>query len=151
MLNERAIEIFNKYNEKKATNIYLLGFKFKGNVYYGFFNEILDCWCNYSDTVNHEDKAIKFQPQTSKHKKNMVKEMNFLMTEKEFEKEVKSSKYNRGDIFEKIMFEKFIGKGTWIKNSVPFDKGSDIEFSGMRISVKFDDATICTKSYIEKI
>lgn len=151
MMNEKAMELFNKYNEKKATDKYLIGFAFKGNIYYGFFDEILDCWCNYSATADKDDMCIKFQPQTSRHKKNMVKSMTCLMTEKEFENEVKNSIYNRGDMFEKIMFEKFNGENTWSKNSIPFDKGSDIEFAGMKISVKFDDSTICTEKYTNSL
>ena len=52
---------------------------------------------------------------------------------------VKNSKYNKGEIFEKLMTEHY-GQ-TWVKDSVPFTKDGDLTVDGVAYQIKYESAT----------
>lgn len=67
-----------------------------------------------------------------------------LMDESKFLQLVEASKYNKGEVLEKILTEK---RGmTWQKDSVRYDKAGDIDLKRDRIQVKFENASL-TSAY----
>ena len=67
-----------------------------------------------------------------------------LATEQEFTKLVSESKYNKGEVLEKMLTEK---RGMeWYKDSVRYDKAGDIDLKRDRIQVKFENASL-TSAY----
>ena len=67
-----------------------------------------------------------------------------LATEQEFIKLVSESKYNKGEVLEKMLTEK---RGMeWHKDSVRYDKAGDIDLKRDRIQVKFENASL-TSAY----
>ena len=68
-----------------------------------------------------------------------------LATEQEFTKLVSESKYNKGEVLEKMLTEK---RGMeWHKDSVRYDQAGDIDLKRDRIQVKFENASL-TSAYI---
>ena len=67
-----------------------------------------------------------------------------ISTESEFLKLVSESKYNKGEMLEKILTEK--RKMEWHKDSVRYDKAGDIDLKRDRIQVKFENASL-TSAY----
>ena len=67
-----------------------------------------------------------------------------ISTESEFLKLVSESKYNKGEVLEKILTEKRGIK--WSKDSVRYDKAGDIDLKRDRIQVKFENASL-TSAY----
>ena len=67
-----------------------------------------------------------------------------ICTESEFLKLVSESKYNKGEVLEKILTEKRGIK--WSKDSVRYDKAGDIDLKRDRIQVKFENASL-TSAY----
>ena len=67
-----------------------------------------------------------------------------LATEQEFTKLVSESKYNKGEVLEKMLTEK---RGMeWHKDSVRYDHAGDIDLKRDRIQVKFENASL-TSAY----
>ena len=67
-----------------------------------------------------------------------------LATEQEFIKLVSESKYNKGEVLEKMLTEK---RGMeWHKDSVRYDQAGDIDLKRDRIQVKFENASL-TSAY----
>lgn len=72
-----------------------------------------------------------------------------VCTENYFLDMVANSKYNKGEIFEKLITESFGIE--WFKDNIRFDKGADIEINNKAYSVKFQGATIATENTITNI
>ena len=73
----------------------------------------------------------------------------YICTEKYFNKQVKESKYNKGEIAEKIVTEK---RGQqWKKDNVRYDKAGDINLKRDSIQVKFQNASLTSAKTMLKV
>ena len=73
-----------------------------------------------------------------------------ICTEEYLEALFKESKYNRGEIFEKIITEKY-GQ-TWVKDNIPYTVDGDITIDGIAYQIKYQKATFLTeKGMIKKM
>ena len=62
---------------------------------------------------------------------------------------VETSKYNRGEIYEKIVTE-FFGK-EWEKDNVPYTEAGDLEVNGIAYQIKFEKATFVNEKGLARI
>lgn len=62
---------------------------------------------------------------------------------------LKAEKYNKGEIFEKLVTEYF-GQ-VWEKDNIPFWVQGDIEINGKQIQIKLDSATLMNTKQIAKL
>jgi hypothetical protein len=91
------------------------------------------------------DKASRGQGYSLRFKPNKEQKMLLmpyaqpLCSLKFFEELFATTKYNRGEIFEKLVTEKF-GQ-VWVKDNIPFTKAGDIEVDGVAYQIKFQKAT----------
>ena len=150
MENSILTSLISRYESKAFTNNYIFGFIYKGFVYMykseGLtFGTVLD----KSSAKNGLSYSIRFVP-TSAEKANLVYSgsVEILGTEKDFLAEVKDSKYNKGEIFEKWVTEHF--QQEWKKDKVPFYEGADLT-ADKPYSIKFQKATICTEATLNRI
>ena len=127
------LTIFNKmisqYNRLSFTHNYILGFADKGIIYAVFTNSsILPLVCCLDASSRNGGYSLRFKP--TKAQKEFLKtfQMKAICSEKYFEEVAKNSKYNRGEIFEKMVTE-FVGQ-KWKKDNVPFTKDGDITING---------------------
>ena len=72
-----------------------------------------------------------------------------LCSEKFFEEQVASTKYNKGEIFEKMVTEYFGQE--WEKDNVPFTEDGDITVNGVAYQIKFQKATFCNEKSIANL
>ena len=72
-----------------------------------------------------------------------------ICTEAFFLEMVANSRYNRGEIFEKIITEK-LGL-EWKKDNLRLDKGADVETGGIAYNIKFQKSTIASEKVLLKI
>ena len=72
-----------------------------------------------------------------------------LCSEKFFNEQVASSKYNRGEIFEKLVTEHY-GQ-VWVKDNIPFTEQGDINVNGVEIQIKFEKATFINEAQMERM
>lgn len=153
-MNKTAIllALIARYNSKAYTHNYIYGFIYEGCVYMmegtGLsFGIKLD----KASSKNGGGFSIRFAP-TESEKKAAVQSgtCKMLCSESYFLETVKSSKYNKGEIFEKLVTEQF-GNQEWEKDNVPFFAGADLTANGVAYSIKFQKATICTESTLNRI
>ena len=78
--------------------------------------------------------ALRFKP-TVAQKLFLMTSASVLCSEKFFNETVAHSKYNKGEIFEKMVTEKF-GQ-VWTKNSIPFTECGDININGIEYQIKY--------------
>lgn len=145
------IALIARYESRAFTHNYIMGFIYKGAVYAvttrGLsFGIKLDqasskCGGGYS---------IRFAP-TEAEKEALILsgQCELICSEEFFLATVASSKYNKGEIFEKLITER--AGQVWEKDNVPFFKGADLTVNGTAYSIKFQKATICTESTLNKI
>lgn len=67
-----------------------------------------------------------------------------LMSEENFLNLVATSKYNKGEVLEKLLTEKRGQK--WVKDSVRYDKAGDVNLKREKIQIKFENASL-TSAY----
>ena len=142
-------EMINAYNSVAYTHNYIFGFAFNGTVYSvntgaEMLSEILKL-----DTASRGcGKALRFCP-TKEIKINLVSIATPLCSVEVFTAEVENSKYNKGEIFEKLVTEKF-GQ-VWEKDNVPFTQAGDIEVDGTAYQIKFEKATFCNEKSLANL
>ena len=93
--------------------------------------------------------ALRFKPTKSIKVWLLSLGAEVLCSKKFFNEQVESTKYNRGEIFEKLVTEHF-GQ-TWEKDNVPFTEQGDINVNGEEIQVKFEKATFINEKQMERM
>jgi hypothetical protein len=143
--------MINQYNKKSATHNYIFGFVYKKVVYLAYETEkilpFVTCIGQGSTRYNHE-KVLRFQP-NNEQKILLLQNATAICSEGYFEDLVKNTKYNRGEVFEKIVHE--MNGQKWEKDRVPFWVGSDIEINGVGYQIKFQKASFASESKLHKL
>ena len=148
--NEIKRTLIQFYNKHAFTHNYILGFRMNGNIYY----IIVDA--KELDFVTKLDKAsrgagysLRFKP--NKAQKNYLMNLNaeILCSEEFFDKLCEMSKYNKGEIFEKLVTE--MNGQTWIKDNVPFTEDGDLTVNGIAYQLKFEKATFITEAQMMRM
>lgn len=143
------VEFYREYEKYNKAEKYIIGFIYKHNVYYAIVDS-----CEYgikmSRTSSHRGAIpnLRFQP-TNADKVAMLENATLLMSDTEFFAECEKSIYNKGEIFEKLITEKF-GQ-VWQKDNLPFYMGGDLVANQTVYQIKFQNATFCTLTQIEKL
>ena len=151
MTNITLLEsMINRYNELSYTHMYMLGFEFQGNIYMTIADSnILPYVLKLDKASRGAGYALRFCPNKTQ-KVLLLPEAQLICSKKFFEETVKNSKYNKGEIFEKIITEKF-GQ-TWVKDNIPYTVDGDITIDGIAYQIKFQKATFLTeKGMIKKM
>ena len=147
-----AIKIFmiEKYNRNAYTNNYIYGFSMYGNIYYYILTSLHFIKLDKQSSKNGGGYSLRYKP-TKKEKENIIKSgiCKILCSEDYFKNAVENSKYNKGEIFEKMITEK--SGQVWEKDNIPFYKGADLTINNIAYSIKFEKATICTENILNKL
>ena len=137
------------YNNKAFTDKYILGFMLNHVVYMSV------CDRNTVDRVTCLDKASRGQGYALRFKPNKAQKMlliagaTALCSEDFFNDLVTGSKYNRGEIFEKLVTESYGQE--WKKDNIPFTKAGDIEVNGVAYQIKFEKATFTNEKSLSSL
>lgn len=135
--------MIDRYNAIAFTHQYIWGFEYKGNIYMTVTDSSIMAYiCTLDKTFKEKGYALRFKPTTSQ-KLVLLPKAQLLCSKKFFEETVSISKYNRGEIFEKMVTE-FFGK-IWTKDSIPFTQDGDITVNGIAYQIKFEKATFCNE------
>ena len=143
----------DRYNTLAFTHNYIFGFTDRGVVYAVITDSSVLPYALTLDRASSKNGggySVRFSP--NKAQKEMLKTAGKLIavcSEDQFNEMVKTSKYNKGEIFEMLMTEYF-GQ-TWTKDNVPFTEAGDIEADGIAYQVKFQKATFCTESSLRNL
>ena len=148
------IALFKKmvhfYNSHAGAHSYIWGFALGGNIW------LVKTGSSVLENALHLDKAsrgagyaLRFKPNKSIKTYLLSLGAKVLCSEKYFNEQVASTKYNRGETFEKFVTEYF-GQ-TWEKDNVPFTECGDINVDGEEIQIKFEKATFINEAQIERM
>lgn len=151
--------LIDGYNAISYTHNYIFGFTYKGMIYMSFQNSEILPYIATLDTSPEKNggKSIRFKP-TVKQKLALLPEakpvcseeyFNALCKEKYINAKGKPTKYNRGEVFEKLMTEYF-GQ-VWEKDKVPFTDGPDVVGNGIPYQVKFEKATFTCELWLANL
>lgn len=138
------------YNKLAFTHNYIYGFCFQNMVY------MVKATAEDMPFVLKLDKAsrgagyaLRFKPNKAQKTFLLAKGATAICSKEFFEVTVKESKYNRGEIFEKMVTE-FYGQ-TWEKDNVPFTDDGDLTVNGVAYQIKFEKATFTNEKSLARM
>lgn len=138
------------YNKTAFTHHYIIVFRFKGSIWFTITEATL------LDHITKLDKAsrgagysLRFKPDKTQKALLMSHNAQVLCSEEFFDELVEMSKYNKGEIAEKLITEYF-GQ-TWTKDNVPYTVAGDIEVNGIAYQIKFEKATFITEAQMMRM
>ena len=151
MSNEVIKEMLqSRYQSVAYTDKYIMVYTYKQVVYFTV------CDSHMVDRVTCLDKAsrgagyaLRFKPNNDQKLALMVQNCTPLCSAEFFNDMVATSKYNRGEIAEKLVTE-YYGQ-EWEKDNIPFTEAGDIEVNGIAYQIKFEKATFTNEKSIANL
>lgn len=148
------LPLFNKliegYNAHAFTHSYIYGFYFQNKVWMVETDSDVNPYILTLDKASRgQGYSLRFKPTKAQKLVLMAKAPRLICSKEFFDAEVKSSKYNKGEIFEKMVAELY-GQ-TWEKDRVPFWEGGDLEINGKAYQVKFEKATFTNEKTLARL
>ena len=132
--------MINRYNELAFTHNYIYGFTFHGMVYMVTTTaDVMPYVLKLDNASRGCGYALRFCPTNAQKTFLLSKGAEPLCSRNFFETTAQNSKYNRGEIFEKMVTEKF--HQVWKKDNIPFTENGDITVNGIAYQIKFEKAT----------
>ena len=141
--------MIDRYNAVAYTHHYIWGFQFHGVIYMAHTDaDMMPYICKLDKASRGCGYALRFCP-TTDQKLALLPTATLLCSKKYFEEAYAASKYNRGEIFEKMVTEYF-GQ-IWEKDTIPFWVQGDIEINGKQVQIKLENATLMNTKQIAKL
>lgn len=143
-------ELVNGYNALAYTHEYMFGFEDRGTIYCAITNaSVLNLVCTLDRASRGAGFALRFKP--NKAQKELLKtfELIPICSSLYFNQLVADTKYNKGEVFEKLMTEYF-GQ-VWEKDNVPFTEDGDLTVNGIAYQIKFEKATFTNEKTLAKL
>ena len=143
------LNMIERYDALSYTHEYIFGFSFKGNIYMAFADASkLPAILKLDKASRGQGYALRFCP-NSDIKIALLPTATLLCSNDYFNDMVSNSKYNRGEIFEKLVTEHFHQE--WVKDNIPFTKAGDIEVDGVSFQIKYEKATFTNEKTLAKL
>lgn len=144
--------MIDKYNKLSYTHKYVFGFHYKKNIYLveadaAILPFILTI--EKASSKNGGGYGLRFNPNNEQKVLLLSKGAQILCSTDFFDNTVANSKYNRGEIFEKMVTEK-CGQ-MWKKDNVPFFMGGDLTVDGVTYQLKFEKATFVNEATLARL
>lgn len=141
--------MINRYNDLSFTHDYIYGFTYKKMVYMVHADaSVMPYVLTLDEGSRGAGFSLRFKPNNSQKLLLMAKGAEIICSEEAFEQMFKDSKYNRGEIFEKLVTE-FYGQ-EWKKDTVPFTDDGDLTVDGIAYQIKFQKATFTSEKQLAR-
>lgn len=143
-------KMINDYDALAYAHKYILGYTQKGMVYAVVTeSDILPYICTLDRASRGAGYSLRYKP--SKAQKALLSSLKpaVLCSAEYFNAELSASKYNAGELFEKLVTESY-GQ-TWTKDNVPFTAGGDIEVNGVAYQIKYEKATFTNEKTLARL
>ena len=141
--------MIDRYNELSFTHNYIYGFTYKKMVYMVHAdNSVMPFVLTLDEGSRGAGFSLRFKPNNSQKLLLISKGAQILCSQTAFENVVKDSKYNRGEIFEKMITERYGQK--WEKDTVPFTDDGDLTVDGIAYQIKFEKATFTSERQLAR-
>ena len=143
--------LWSRYEKLAYTKNYIFGFMYADFIYYYITSTIIiGLVTDTASTKNGGGKSLRYSPKKEEKQKLIESGIaKILCTKSKFLSEVENSKYNKGEIFEKLIAEKHNQK--WQKDNRKFTESGDIIINGIHYQIKFQKATITSEKTLEKL
>lgn len=143
-------KMVNTYNSKAYTPNYIFGIDYKGNIYkVTVDHEILSLILKLDKASRGKGYSLRFKPNNKIREMLLAKGAQLICSTEYFKKLTSESKYNKGEIFEKLVTE-WYGQ-TWEKDSIPFTEDGDLTVDGIAYQIKFEQATFLTEAQMLRL
>ena len=152
MTNKTALfqMMIDRYNELSFTHNYIFGFTYMGGVYATTTtSDILPYILKLDKASRGQGYSIRFKPTKEQKALLLSKGAELICSYEFFIETVKESKYNKGEIFEKLITEKF--NQVWEKDSIPFTDDGDITVDGTAFQIKYESATFTNEKILARM
>lgn len=136
--------MLEKYMEKSYSKHFIIGFELNGTIYafttsnYKVFENII----REEQSSRNQGKALRLRLKKN-DKIFLVNNAIAICTKEQFNKELSNSKYNRGEIFEKLIFSRYGME--WHKDNVKYTVAGDVIINNIHYQIKYQNATITTE------
>ena len=146
-LKVKMVEFYNRY---AFTHNYIFGFRFNGNIWLvKVSSEILERVLMLDRASRGAGYALRFKPNRAVKSYMLSCGAELLCSEKFFDELCASSKYNKGEIFEKLVTE--LNGQEWEKDNVPFTDDGDLTVDGIAWQIKFEKATFINEKQMMRM
>ena len=137
--------MIKKYRQMSAADSYIPGFVYNKMLYFIEVAEIMPRFLSIEEASRNQGENLRLRIKKA-HKESFMRKNPICLGSADL---LNQEKYNKGEIFEKLVTEYF-GQ-TWTKDTIPFYKQGDINVNGKEIQIKLDSATLVNTKLIEKI
>lgn len=151
MMNTSLFEsMIHRYNELSYTHNYIYGFYFQNMVYMVKTTaELMPYILKLDKASRGQGYALRFCPTKEQKILLLSKGAQVLCSKSFFETNVKESKYNKGEIFEKMVTEYY--KQEWHKDTIPFTEDGDLTIDNTAYQLKFEKATFTNEKILARM
>ena len=135
MMNTALFEMMiNRYNKLAYTHNYIYGFYFQNMVYMVKTSaDVMPYILKLDKASRGQGYSLRFCPTKAQKTMLLAKGAKAICSKEFFETSVKESKYNKGEMFEKMVTE-YYGQ-EWTKDNVPFTKDGDLTVNGKAFQI----------------
>lgn len=141
--------LVNGYNDLAFTHNYIFGFTYKHVVYMVHAtSEVMPYVCTLDKASRGAGYSLRFKPTTAQKLLLLAKGAEVLCSEEYLNGLATGSIYNAGEIFEKLVTEKY-GQ-VWVKDNIPFTEAGDIEVNGIAYQIKYQKATFISEKSLAR-
>lgn len=140
-------EMLHRYDENKASDIYLLGFESDGLLYTVFTKELRDDCLKFEKAAEKKGGYNKIRVRLTKKVKAIYINNHKAVCWGKIEIMNFNDQYNNGEHFERVAVERLTGR-KWVKDSKPFNVTGDFEYAGQQVQAKFDDAELTNEKIL---
>lgn len=142
------LNLIDRYNALAYTHNYIFGFTYKHNVYMAVAtSKVLASVLTLDSASRGAGFSLRFKP-TNEQKMLLLQHSEVLCSEAFFNDEVADSIYNAGEIFEKMVTERFGQR--WEKDHIPFTEAGDIEVNGIAYQIKYQKASFISEKSLAR-
>jgi len=142
------MNMIDRYNTLAYTHNYIFGFEYKKNIYMAVAtSEVLPAVLTLDKASRGAGYALRFKPTTAQ-KLMLLQKSEVLCSASFFDSMVADSKYNAGEIFEKMVTEKCGQR--WEKDNVPFTEAGDIKVGKTSYQIKFQKASFISEKSLAR-
>lgn len=142
MTKQTMIRNYRKYS---AADSYIVGYVHDKMLYFVEMAEIAPRFLNVEEASRNQGENLRLRIKKN-YKRQLMKKNPVCLGSAD---RLTADKYNRGEIFEKLVTEYF-GQ-TWEKDTIPFWVQGDINLDGREVQIKLDSATLMNTKQIKKL
>lgn len=137
--------MIRNYRKFSVADSYILGFIYNKMLYMLEVAEIAPRFLNVEEASRNQGENLRLRLKKA-HKASLMKKQPICLGSADC---LVADKYNKGEIFEKLVTEYFGQE--WKKDTVPFYVDGDLNVNGKKIQIKLDSATLMNTKQLKKL